>query len=69
MEPSLKPKRASNTAVEAQWLGKTSQKRPEPRNKPGSEGWPVLFWLCRGKIRVQDIKARLFFKMFKRLLF
>ena len=31
-----------------------SLERPEPRKKPrkepGSEGWPVLFWLCRVEI-------------------
>ena len=33
---------------------KNSLERPEPRKKPreepGSEGWPVLFWLCRVEI-------------------
>ena len=33
---------------------KTSLERPEPkktpRKEPGSEGWPVLFWLCRVEI-------------------
>ena len=31
---------------------KNSLERPKPRKKPreepGYEGWPVLFWLCRG---------------------
>ena len=37
--------------------------RPEPRKKPreepGYEGWPVLFWLCRVEIiteHVQDVQ-------------
>jgi hypothetical protein len=53
-KPSLKPQTASNADVEAWWLGKTrknSLERQEPRKKhreePVSEGWPVLFWLCR----------------------
>jgi hypothetical protein len=25
---------------------KNSLERPERREEPGSEGWPVLFWLC-----------------------
>ena len=33
---------------------KNSLERPEPRKKPreepGSEGWPVLYWLCRVEI-------------------
>jgi hypothetical protein len=33
---------------------KNSLERPEPRKKPreepGYEGWPVLFWLCRVEI-------------------
>jgi folate-binding Fe-S cluster repair protein YgfZ len=33
---------------------KNSLERQEPKNKPreeqGSEGWPVLFWLCRLEI-------------------
>ena len=33
---------------------KNLPRRPEPRKKPrgepGSEGWPVLFWLCRVEI-------------------
>ena len=33
---------------------KNSLERPEPRKKPreepGCEGWPVLFWLCRVEI-------------------
>ena len=24
--------------------------RKKPREEPGSEGWPVLFWLCRVEI-------------------
>ena len=40
---------------------KNSLERPEPRKKPreepGSEGWPVLFWLCR----VEIIKPYLLF--------
>jgi hypothetical protein len=51
-KPSLKPQTASNAVVEARW--KNSQERPEPRKKPreepGSEGWPVLFWLCQVEI-------------------
>jgi hypothetical protein len=28
--------------------------RKKPREEPGSEGWPVLFWLCPVEIiRVQ----------------
>ena len=50
-KPSLKPQTASNAGVEARWLGKNSLERPEPRKnpreEPGSEVWPVLFWLCR----------------------
>uniref|UniRef100_A0A8K9UWC0 Eyes absent homolog n=1 Tax=Oncorhynchus mykiss TaxID=8022 RepID=A0A8K9UWC0_ONCMY len=49
-KPSLKLQTASNAGVEARWLGKNSLERPEPRKKPreepGYEGWPVLFWLC-----------------------
>jgi hypothetical protein len=26
--------------------------RKKPREEPGFEGWPVLFWLCRVVIRV-----------------
>jgi hypothetical protein len=33
---------------------KNSLERPEPKKKPreepGYEGWPVLFWLCRVEI-------------------
>ena len=52
-KPSLKPQTASNAGVEARWLG-NSLERPKPRKKPreepGYEGWPVLFWLCRVEI-------------------
>uniref|UniRef100_A0A673YYD3 Coiled-coil domain containing 88C n=1 Tax=Salmo trutta TaxID=8032 RepID=A0A673YYD3_SALTR len=29
---------------------KNSLERPKPREEPGYEGWPVLFWLCRVEI-------------------
>ena len=61
-KPSLKPQTGSN--VEAQWLGKNSLESQEPRKKPieepGSEGWPLLFWLCRVEIITehdQDIQT------------
>jgi hypothetical protein len=44
-------------------LGKTPEKgqkpRKKPREEPGYEGWPVLFWLCRVDIITehgQDVK-------------
>jgi hypothetical protein len=33
--------------------------RKKPREEPGSEGWPVHFWLCMGEIitvHSQDIQ-------------
>ena len=30
--------------------GKNSLERPEPREEPGYDGWPVLFLLCRVEI-------------------
>jgi hypothetical protein len=41
---------------------KNSLERPEfrkkPREDPGSEGWPVLFWLCRVEIiNLEKIQA------------
>ena len=43
---------------------KNSLERPEPRKKPseepGSEGWPILFWLCRVEIIIehgQDVQT------------
>ena len=39
---------------------KNSLERPEPRKKPreepGCEGWPVLYWLCRVLIHGQDVQ-------------
>ena len=53
-KPSLKLQTASNADVEeARWLGKTLERqepRKKPRAEPGSEGWPVLFWLCQVEI-------------------
>ena len=31
-------------------VAKNSLERSEPRKKPGYEGWPVLYWLCRVEI-------------------
>ena len=34
--------------------------RKKPREEPGSEGWPVLFWLCRVEIKTehgQDVQT------------
>jgi hypothetical protein len=40
---------------------KNSLERPEPRKKPreepGYEGWPVLFWLCRVEIITEHGQA------------
>ena len=39
---------------------KRQEPRKKPREEPGSEGWPVLFWLCRLEIiRVhgQDVQT------------
>ena len=39
---------------------KNSLERPEPRKKPreelGYEGLPVVFWLCRVKIIIEDVQ-------------
>ena len=51
-KPNIKPQTASNADLEARLLGKTPWKgRNLGRNlerhlEPGSEGCPVLFWLC-----------------------
>jgi hypothetical protein len=38
---------------------KNSIERPKPREEPGSERWPVFFWLCRVEVTVhgQDVQT------------
>ena len=53
-KPSLNPQTASNVRWLSTVTRKNSLERQEPmkkpREEPGSEGWPVLFWLCRVEI-------------------
>jgi hypothetical protein len=70
-KPSLKRQTASNAGVEARWLG-NSLERPKPRKKPreepGCEGWPVLFWQCQVEIITehgQDVQIFIMTSMVK----
>jgi hypothetical protein len=54
--------RCRSTVARKNSLGR----QEKPREEPGFEGWPVLFWLCPVEIkRVHGHKARSFLKMFK----
>jgi hypothetical protein len=47
---SLKPQTASNADVARKKSLERQEPRKKPREEPGSDGWPVLFWLCRVEI-------------------
>ena len=53
-KPSLKPQTASKCRCRSTVARKNSLERPKPRKKPreepGYDGWPVLFWLCQVEI-------------------
>ena len=39
---------------------KNSIERPKPREAPGYEGWPVLFWVCRVEITEHGQEVKMF---------
>ena len=57
--PNSKQCRCRSTVARKNSLER-QEPRKKPREEPGSEGWPVLFWLCRVEIlRVhgQDVQT------------